>query len=78
MYFFNNSKASVSKSEFELPQFILADVQFVSRTVSLNSGEFNWPKNILPFQKYGTNIKTLHGEHCGKNFTQKVPKMRKK
>ncbi|VDM96415.1 unnamed protein product [Thelazia callipaeda] len=41
IYFFNKSKDSITKSEFELPQFILADVQFVSRNVVLSSGNYS-------------------------------------
>ncbi|VDN87958.1 unnamed protein product, partial [Brugia pahangi] len=41
VYFFNNSKNPVSKSEFELPQFVLIDIQVASRNVVLSSGNYS-------------------------------------
>uniref|UniRef100_A0A0R3RZ22 Gamma-aminobutyric acid receptor subunit beta n=1 Tax=Elaeophora elaphi TaxID=1147741 RepID=A0A0R3RZ22_9BILA len=41
VYFFNNSKNSVSKSDFELPQFVLIDIQVASRNVVLSSGNYS-------------------------------------
>ncbi|VBB34762.1 unnamed protein product, partial [Acanthocheilonema viteae] len=38
VYLFNNSRNSVSKSEFELPQFVLIDIQVESRNIVLSSG----------------------------------------
>ncbi|MCP9263556.1 GABA-gated chloride channel 1 [Dirofilaria immitis] len=41
IYFFNNSKNSISKSEFELPQFVLDDIQIGSRNIVLTSGNYS-------------------------------------
>uniref|UniRef100_A0A9J2P0S3 Gamma-aminobutyric acid receptor subunit beta n=1 Tax=Ascaris lumbricoides TaxID=6252 RepID=A0A9J2P0S3_ASCLU len=41
IYFFNKSKESISRSEFELPQFVLADVQFTSTVQKQSSGDYS-------------------------------------
>ncbi|CAG9537861.1 unnamed protein product [Cercopithifilaria johnstoni] len=41
VYFFNNSENSVSKSKFELPQFVLIDIQVASRNVVVSSGNYS-------------------------------------
>ncbi|KAL4003451.1 cation transporter family protein [Acanthocheilonema viteae] len=41
VYLFNNSRNSVSKSEFELPQFVLIDIQVESRNIVLSSGNYS-------------------------------------
>uniref|UniRef100_A0A915PSG0 Gamma-aminobutyric acid receptor subunit beta n=1 Tax=Setaria digitata TaxID=48799 RepID=A0A915PSG0_9BILA len=40
VYYFNNSKA-ISKSDFELPQFVLVDMQVASRNIVLSSGNYS-------------------------------------
>ncbi|TKR89388.1 hypothetical protein L596_013496 [Steinernema carpocapsae] len=41
IYFFNKSEDSISRSEFELPQFVLIDVQISSKIEKLSSGAYS-------------------------------------
>lgn len=57
VYFFNNSKNAISKSEFELPQFVLIDIQIASRNVVLSSGKYKIQQilNLTKFRNIQAN-----------------------
>ncbi|VDM46284.1 unnamed protein product [Toxocara canis] len=51
VYFFNKSKDSISRSEFELPQFVLIDVQYTSTIQRLSSGDYSRLVCVFLFQR---------------------------
>uniref|UniRef100_A0A183V8T3 Neur_chan_LBD domain-containing protein n=1 Tax=Toxocara canis TaxID=6265 RepID=A0A183V8T3_TOXCA len=51
IYFLNKSKESISRSEFELPQFVLIDVKFTSKIEKLISGDYSRLVCVFLFQR---------------------------
>ncbi|KAK0412842.1 hypothetical protein QR680_006441 [Steinernema hermaphroditum] len=51
IYFFNKSSESISRSEFELPQFVLIDVQISSKIEKLSSGAYSRLQCVFLFKR---------------------------